>query len=151
MPFATSIAPTWSRQFLKQIVDSLRTPPVAGPLTGAFLKLFSAVTGPISPDLGVGDFTEATFTGYAQVSIASVLGPTVNSPSGEGLMQQGDGDFVATAGVVSETILGYYVVDNTLAQVIMSELFLTPLGVNIPGDFISLDACFGLNFQNQIA
>lgn len=146
--FVTSVQPFYNRTLANALVAALSARPAAALLVTPFLKLFTASTANPSPNSVPGDFTEATFSGYAGVAITlPLIGPINLTPSVVGA--HGEGNFTADAGITppGQNILGYYVVDDNAAptKVYLSELFASPIAIVNPGDSISLDVLFGID------
>lgn len=95
----------------------------------------------------LGDFTEATFSGYASQSISYTAASLV-------------GDFAICAdsaartftvgmGGVSNTIYGYYVVDQTTGLLVYAERFSASINMNTVGATITLTVQVTLSSLNQ--
>jgi hypothetical protein len=145
--FVTSVQPFFTFDFMSEVVDALSARPAAALLVTPFVKLFTSTSANPSPLSVPGDFTEATFVGYAgQAMTLPLLGPANLIPNTIGGHREVD--FLAGAVVApGENILGYYVVDDNAAptRVYLSELFQAPIPIINPGDTISLDVIFGFN------
>lgn len=143
--FAQSLNPTYAVALLNGMLAAILTRPAAALASALKLHLFTAGPAPITPQMAVVDFTEATFTGYAMATIAALAGPIV-SPSGscEGLFA--NGSFVATGSTVGNTILGYWI-DDGASNIFLAEYFPTPIPIVAAGNFIDLAVIFGLAYR----
>jgi hypothetical protein len=72
----------------------------------------------------IGDFTEATFTGYAEEVTSG--GDWTVTPGDPSVAEAGEIAFTSTAGSQDEDIYGYYVVRETSEDLVYAERF--PLG-----------------------
>jgi hypothetical protein len=142
MSFVTSVQPVISKPLAAALLAALDVRPAAPLLTTPKCHLFTAGPSPITPTNVIGDFTEATFAGYAAV-VLGALSADINLPSGLGYGRQVDADFIGGAVVApGETILGYWI-DDGAAALYMAETFVVPIPIAIPGDFIGIDNIFG--------
>jgi hypothetical protein len=149
--FVRSRQPFIGAQLARDLVSALSARPAGALLVTPFVKLFTAILNAPSPASVPGDFTEATFVGYAGLALTLPLIGPVN------LIQYTVGghnevDFIAGAVVApGQNILGYYVVDDNAAptRVYLSELFLNPIPIVNLGDTISLDVIFGIDENTQ--
>lgn len=91
---------------------------------GAKVKLFSNNFTVIDATV-LGDFTEATYTGYAAQTLAggAVAGSNTAGRATASWTQQ---SYTCTGGS-SQTIYGYYIVDSTGAILYFAENFATPV------------------------
>jgi hypothetical protein len=104
------------------------------------VRLFKV--GPVpNKDMVFADFTEPTFTGYATVTLASVLGPH-NIPNGR--MVHKEVDFACTADGTAEDILGYFITDSGGTKVFLAEQFPAPVPMSTAGDTISIDVILAI-------
>jgi len=146
--YAQSIAPTHSQvNILEAMLACLMTRPAAALLTTPTVHLFVAGPSPITPQATVAAFTEASFTGYAAVVLASLLGP-VNSPSGTCEALFNNASFIAGALSSSQNMLGYWL-DNGSTGWYMGEYFPSPIPIVHPGDFVDLAIMIGAPFIPQ--
>jgi len=149
MPFIQSAQPVIAQNLLDSILAALMVNPAAALLTTPEVHLFTAGPTPILPTQVPGDFTEATFVGYASVVIAALPGP-INLPSTLGRGRHQNIDFLGGAVVApGEQILGYWV-DDGAAAFYWGEIFPAPIPIVNPGDFISLDFVAALQFINRV-
>jgi len=102
-------------------------------------KIWLYTDGPLpSIDSVVGDFTEADFSGYARVTLATILGP-INLPGGEGVHKECD--FVADDAdpITPQSAKGMLIVDTDNVTLLGAEQFVTPVPFTVPGDALSYD------------
>lgn len=145
MPFVVTQEMTWANAVLDSMLEALTTRPAGALLTTPTVHLFTAGPQPISGTSVPGDFTEATFSGYAAVTLSGFLGP-INLPSNDGRGVHQEADFLAGAGAgpPGQSILGYWL-DNGSTTFYGGETFQTPVQIVNPGDFLSLDVVFPIN------
>lgn len=98
------------------------------------LRLFKNNVVPAEAD-AVGDYTEATFTGYAQKSLAGASWTTTpGAPSKVAFAEQ---TFASTANQAAEDIYGYYYVRTTGGELVGAERFTNaPFAIQNNGDEI---------------
>lgn len=112
-----------------------------GPADAGVLKLF--INNPsITEDSVVADFTEPTFTGYAEIS-ALAFGAVYQGPSGQLLATAPGGLFQRTGGAISEVANGYFIVDTAETGFVYAAYFDTPVSFAEVGDGVFLDATIG--------
>jgi len=144
VPQVQSKNPVLSYALVDQLLDALSTRPLAALLVTPFVHLYTAGPTPILPTSVPGDFTEATFTGYAALALTlPLLGSIQIDPND--LAQHNEVDFLAGAVVApGENILGYWIDEAAVGGVTlyMGEIFETPIPIAALGDYISLDAAF---------
>jgi hypothetical protein len=146
--YAQSIQPTLGQvAVLEALLACLMTRPAAALLTTPTVHLFTSGPAPVTPQATVASFTEASFTGYAAVVLASLLGP-VNSPSGTCEAVFNNAVFIAGALSTGQNILGYWV-DNGSTVFYLGEYFPAPIAIAHPGDFIDLAVMVGAPFMPQ--
>jgi hypothetical protein len=140
MPYVQSRLPTIGRTLADALLAALMARPGAALLTTPTAHLYTA--GPqLGPDVVPGDFTEATFAGYADITITAMLGPINSGEDVVALHVQVD--FVGGAVVPpGETIMGYWI-DNGSTTLYLAEEFQTPIPIAQVGDFLSIDVQFG--------
>jgi len=92
--------------------------------TGKTLRLYTAIASTLSPATVLADLTEATFTGYAGVSLSAAFAAQTKIIDGQYGISTGNLSFACTGGS-PQTVIGYYVSDGT--GVIFAEQF--PAGV----------------------
>lgn len=146
MPFVQSENIVIARDTAAALLDALSARPAAALLVTPFVHLFTAGPSPITPDSVPGDFTEATFAGYAAVAwTLPLLGPINISANNLGVhnVENFLGGAVVPPG---ENILGYWVDEAAAAgtTLYMAETFVSPVPIAFPGDFISLDLIMAL-------
>lgn len=144
MPQVQSLNPVLARDVVSDLLAALSARPAAALLVTPFVHLFTAGPSPITPDSVPGDFTEATFTGYAPIALTlPLLGP-VNADAND-LGVHNEADFLAGAVIPpGETIMGYWVDEAASGGTVlyMAEDFDTPIPIASIGDYISLDVLF---------
>ena len=144
MPQVQSVNPILARDLVAELLAALSARPAAALLVTPFVHLFTAGPAPITPDSVPGDFTEATFAGYAAVALTlPLLGP-INADSND-LGVHNEADFLGGAVVApGETILGYWIDEAATAGTILyaAETFDTPIPITSAGDYVSLDVVF---------
>ncbi len=114
-------------------LDALKA--VSGPLDGLIVKLFTnSLT--IDHDSVAGDFTEATFDGYA-ASTAIAWGATHFNANNKAQLVGDTKQFTAGASVASETVQGYFVVDGS-GDLVFAERFDSPVTISEEHDAISV-------------
>lgn len=140
-----SSTPTVMRAQLTELLDDLvGTVGLSEVFVGAEVHLYTN-TPAIDPDNVVGDFTEATFTGYAAVTTVTWGAP--GNVSNVGLVVYSQVTF--TAGAVTppgEDVQGYYLTDSGASNVYAAEQFDDPVSFNESGDFLELDLYFQIPF-----
>jgi len=104
-------------------------------LAGSKMKLFQAISAPLSPSTVIGDFTEADYEGYVEKTIANWLNPYLD-PVGGASIQSGTQqfDYDPLPGVTN-VILGFYVT-NAGGDLIIAGTFANPIPMAAPGDSI---------------
>jgi len=141
MPVVISKNLVTSRPIAAALLNALSVVPGAALLATPFVHLYTAGPSPLGPLAVPGDFTEATFTGYAATALPlPLLGP-INGANNF-LGKHEEVNFLAGAVVApGENILGYWV-DNAAVggvNLYFAETFATPIPIVNAGDFISLD------------
>ena len=141
-----SIQPVYNRSLIAALLSALETVPGAALLTTPKVHLFTAGPTPITPNSTVANFTEATFAGYASISLPT-LSALINLPNNTAYGEDAQVQWIAstiTGG--GQTILGYWV-DNGTSTLYLAEYFPTPIPISIIGDNINLQVVFGLIFS----
>jgi hypothetical protein len=90
-------------------------------------------------DSVVGDFTEATFPGYAEID--DVSGPLSGTDAETGLLTVtwADGSsWLAGTIVADETIYGWYITNTAGSSCLAAGRFDTPVLINSTGDILSI-------------
>jgi len=153
MPFVQSTNPVFARNVADAMLDALSARPALALLVTPFVHLFTAGPATITPDFVPGDFTEATFTGYAPIALAlPLVGPINADADHDGV--HNEADFLGGAVVPpGEVIAGYWIDDNatTPTTQYMAETFVTPIPIATVGDYISLDVIFVIAWQNALS
>jgi len=136
--------PVYGRPLSAAMLAALNVAPGAALLVTPFVHLFTAGPAVILPTSVPGDFTEATFVGYAATALTlPLLGPI--QIDNADLARHNEVDFLAGAVVPpGENILGYWVDEAAAAGAVMymGEVFETPIPIAVLGDYISLDVAF---------
>lgn len=148
MPVIQSIAPVVTRVFTTKVILTFTAIPAAELMVGGQVGLFTAGPLPITPDSNDADFTQATFSGYANVN--GTWGTALNLPSLEGQGSRAVALFVHNGGPVAENILGYVVRDAD-GDLAFAETFDTPIPMNALGDFISLETYLPIGFTTPVS
>jgi len=141
--FRVSVLIVLAMAFLRDLVTGIATTvPGTPPIDGCKVKLFTNDFAP-SPTTLLADFTEATFTGYAEATIAT-WGDTINT----GTARAGStAQATFTAGAIAgpgETCFGYYVTNAGETLVLFSERFEESVQFVNEFDSLSLDLVFSL-------
>lgn len=110
------------------------------------IKLFQNDMTP-SPGSVLGDFTVATFTGYATSGAIVWAGP-VNADDGTPELVGQRLIFTATDGAVTNTIYGYYALDAG-GGLLFAERFESPQNVAIAGDSVIFVPRVSVEFSNS--
>lgn len=97
---------TWYTQF----AALARQTASGGKLNGAKVGLIAAPFT-VGPGLLLADLTEATFTGYAQVTVAAWSAPAIG-PDGTPSVDGGDVVFTPSDAVTPNLIYGWFLVDS---------------------------------------
>jgi hypothetical protein len=93
-------------------------------------------------DHAVGDFTKPVFQGYADIVMATSVGP-INVPGAE-VKLKSTAFIAATGGAIpGEAILGYFIFDTDGVTVLMWEQFAAPIPIAAVGDSVLLDVLLG--------
>ncbi len=143
MYFRQSVAPIISETTLKKVlqnliidIDALTTH--QGEFFDASINLWTDVGLIPNRNTVFADVTVATFTGYAQVDIATWTGPVNLSATDKAL--HAEANFIATATPApAETIYGYILTDLAKVETKLIERFLDPVLITLDGDGLSLD------------
>lgn len=112
-------------------------------LVNCKVKLFQNDYQP-NPDTVKANLTVATFSGYADKTVAALL-PPYYDPIGGASTQIGTLQWDHNGGVNANTIFGWWV-ENAGGDLIIVGRFDTPVGMSSLGDSIPLDIKF--NFGN---
>lgn len=115
------------------LTDSLAA---GGHLNGLKLHLYSA--GPVlNARMAVGDFTEASYTGYAAATMTA--GSVYFDAAGNGAVDWATVSFILSAALgTPATILGYYVTNTAGTVLLWAELFAVPKVLQNIGDAVIL-------------
>lgn len=153
MPQVQSKNPVLSRDIVAALLDALSARPAAALLVTPFVHLFTAGPAPILPTSVPGDFTEATFTGYAaQAWNLPLIGP-INIDAND-IAVHNEEDFLAGAVVPpGETIIGYWVDEANAAgaDFYFGEIFEVPIPIANIGDYISVDLAWPSRLAYQLS
>ena len=143
MPFLKSQLITIGESLVAQLLACLNTRPSAGLLVNPKVHLWTAISGQLTPQSTVAQFTEASFPGYAAVNQPALLGPIL-LVGGEGYGMHVEADFLcSTTSPPGQVILGYWVDGGFVLYAV--ERFAQPVTVANLGDFISLDIIYGFD------
>lgn len=144
-----SVQPILSRFCLSETLDALVTAaPIAAILNGAVLRLYTNDFTP-APTSVPGDFTEATFVGYAGVTPLVWTAPVNNDSTG--MLSMVQGNFVGGAIVApGEIVRGYWIENAGATQWFMAERFENPVTFDVVGAFLSLDAVLEFQFAQNV-
>lgn len=105
------------------------------------LRLFKNNITPSDTDVA-GTYTEATFPGYAAITLT---GASWNAPSG-GTIVYGAQQTFTCSGTASESVYGYYVTQATSGTLLYSERdSAAPFAIANSGDNIKLTPAIGAN------
>jgi hypothetical protein len=115
-------------------------------LAGSILKLYKAISSPLSVSTVIGDFTEADYDGYVAKTITAWLNAYLD-PAGGASIQSGTQqfDFVAGAGTMNN-VLGFYLT-TAAGALFFAGSFPAPVPMNVNGDSIPLNLV--LNYGAQ--
>jgi hypothetical protein len=144
--------PVYARAITASMLSALSAVPGAALLVTPFVHLFTAGPSVILPTSVPGDFTEATFVGYAPVALTLPLVGPIQIDNAD-LARHNEVDFLAGAVVPpGENILGYWVDEAAVggATFYFGEVFETPVPIAALGDYISLDVAFPLRQNYQL-
>lgn len=126
----------WAAALLGNLLKALATRPAGALLTTPTVVLYTA--GP-TPNVNsvIGDFTLATFSGYAG-QVATLAGPVTVGLTTEAMVSSVL--FIATAAspFVANTILGYLITDGAGAYY-GGEQFATPVPIAAAGQYLALE------------
>jgi hypothetical protein len=111
---------------------------VAGELNGAKLKLFTNDFQPV-PTSVVGDFTEATQTGYAATTITWGT-PYVNDSGWAEVLSQLITTIFSAGLAEGGTIYGYYLTNTAGSTLLLSERLDNPIAITRDGQAIDIVA-----------
>jgi len=134
----------WRRGFVAELLATLATDPAAALAPTPVLHLF---TGSLEPDPGtlLAAFTavEATFTGYAEVTLPAWVGAVNILDQVIALISSGN-FVVGTPVTIQENITGYWVDYDTASDWLLAERFPAPFPMVSTGDFLQVDLAAGL-------
>lgn len=109
-------------------------------LAASVLKLYTAVSSPLSPGTVKSDFTEATYDGYTAKTIANFLHAYID-PAGGASIQSGTQQFdygPAAMPPVINTVLGFWLEDAT-GNLVVAGSFDNPIAMAAVGDSIPVN------------
>lgn len=135
--FWTTKVMTLAYALAKNFLLALTTRPAGALLTTPTMHLYTARTAPITPQSTVSEFTEATFVGYAAVTMT--FSAPLNLPAAAGVGVLSTGNFIAGALTATQNVIGYWI-DDTAGNFYGAEDFSAPVPIASPGDFVSVDA-----------
>jgi len=129
--FAEAIAKALIEDYVVQTITN------DAPFVLTDVHLYTNIFSP-TPQMVIGDFTEATFGGYATVVAVVWLGPVNLTPTKYGM--QVTVNFLATDPIgASENVTGYFLTDSVGTEIRAAEEFDTVVPFAEGGDFLSLD------------
>lgn len=141
-----TISPTVMAAQLAELLEDLAgTVGIAEVFVGAEVHLYTNAPT-ITKDSVVGDFTEATFTGYAAVTTVTWSAAPGNVGNVGKVMYA---QVVFTAGAITppgETCNGFYMTDSGATALYSAEEFADPVPFDEPADFLELDLYFELPY-----
>lgn len=129
---ATQIIPETQR-----LIVLTRLEAAGGPWEAMELRLYQLPTTVPPDDVLLADLTEADFTGYAAEAPVILLGPAI-APDGSAYFVASTVLFTRTAGAVSNTIYGAYLVNTAGTALVAVFPFVTPVGMVNTGDAIPI-------------
>jgi len=137
------------RSLVKDFLDAN----VAGDFDAATVHLFKNDFAP-NPDMVIGDFVEATYTGYAAIPIPA-WGLDYRDDLGNDVNLANPVQFVGPSDSVPQVIYGYYIRSAGGGTPLLSaERFVDgPLSMNLPTDLLTIDAqlAFGPTLMGGVA
>jgi len=142
-----SVQPTFERGMLAALLAAIdaAAPGGAGILDAATIGLYTNAFDP-HPDMVIGDFTAATFGGYAADASLALAGPF--NMGEDGLAMTQSYYFAATDPIgTPETVMGYYIGTAAFADIICAERFADPVPFAVALDFLSLELILQLPFN----
>jgi len=105
------------------------------------LRLYTAVTGGITESSIETDFTEATFTGYSIKALARATWNAASTATGTTTKTYPQQTWSPTS---SQTIVGYYVTENTAGDLLWAEAFASSRAL-VSGDTLAVTLSIGLD------
>lgn len=104
-------------------------------------------------DTVIGDLTEATFSGYAPVTITGWNFGSVGLDAEDRAVTVGDNVpiFTHSGGATDNMIYGYYVVDNVGALMWVQRIDEAPVPIDAAGRFVGVNPLFTLRSQYEHA
>lgn len=123
-----------------ELLATLGTRPAGALLTTPSIELFTATSGPIGPAMTYGQFTVATFSGYAIAALPTLSAVLLDART-VGLIGNVTFTAIAASPFVGDNILGYMLTSGT-GTLYGAEQFSSPVGIGMPGNFLSLDFAF---------
>lgn len=107
-------------------------------LAGAKLKLYKAISQPLSVSTVIGDFTEADYDGYAEKTIAAWLAAYLD-PAGGASIQCGTQQFDFVGPVVTTNVIPGFYLTNAAGALIFAGSFPAPIAMANDGDSIPIN------------
>lgn len=151
MGFQRSIRPWLTQTLADALLEALQARPSAALLVSPTVHLRTDVLNP-TPTTPASAYTEATFAGYAPVTLTLPMVGPVNAALNTRALEE-DAEFIASSALSStENITGYWVDNGASSPTVtyMAENFPNPDPIVRPGDFVSLDVIFPI-FENPAA
>ncbi len=126
-----------SNAVLKSILDSIKTSILlVGGGAGFKVKLAVAPFAPTPNSVPSTDFTEATFTGYAAVTLTAMAADQFVGNTWESVATT-LANFASTGTAVTNSVVGYWLESNT-GELLGYDTFTPAIGFNGPGDALNL-------------
>jgi hypothetical protein len=111
-----------------------------------FLRLYQNNYTPVQGSV-LADFTEATFSGYAQLAVTD-FGAAATVSNKAKIICAAAKVFSHSGGATSNTIYGYHVVYLGAPTILYAERFASPIVMAVSGDVISITPALTLNSEN---
>jgi hypothetical protein len=125
---------TWARALINAGLLAYGARPAGALLTTPTLRLATVIVTP-TPDSDPTAFTEASFTGYAGVTLTLGTAGLNITPTVQGLVQSGLFEMTAlTAGV--QSVVAVYMTDAGATVLYGYEVLADQVNFNNPGDFL---------------
>jgi len=140
----------WTYNFVNQIANYMVGSVTPCTLLAGNVRLMTAFSIAPNQNSVPGDFTEATFAGYAAAPIGAAMAGPGNLPNEAGVQLYGQVVFAASSLLApgGQTIIGYWIDDGaTPPHVLGSEIFPTAIPIGHPGDLLLIDVALPVLFQ----
>ena len=131
----------WTKVLLQAARDLI----FAATPDGAKVRLFQNNYTPSIASV-LADFTQATFTGYAQAELLDTMAglPRIDTDGNVYIVCNSVLSFTQTADTTPNTVYGYYVVSDVGSHIIAAKRFDTPIEFNAAGIALDLELAFRL-------